>query len=168
MDYLDSECIPDQFIVRDPSKWTKADIKQLGAHWRSLEDEGKAIISFIGARKDDLPLEKPTKIRATGSKKPWMDIEDSEEEGPTASFSDSEEETNKVSGKPRGKSTSAKNPHEDSPYAHSHRDQIQFLRSLSIMPQYQDLINIACTLSKVVSSIIVVLYLLMVNIFIGI
>ena len=168
LDYLDSGCIPNGFIVRDPSKWTKADIIRLGAHWRSLEAEGKAIISFIGARKDDLPSEKPTKIRDTGSKKPWMEIEDSEEEGPTPSFSDSEEETNKVSGKPKRKSAWAKNPHEDSPCAHAHQDQMQFLQSLSIMPQYQDLINIAYTLSKVVSGIIVILYLLMVNIFIGI
>ena len=96
-----------------------------------------------------------------------MDIEDSEEEGQTP-FSDSEEETNKVAGKPKGKSVWAKNPHEDSPCAHSHQDQIQFLRSLSIMPQYQELINITQTLSKVVGGIIVILYLLMVNIFIEI
>ena len=167
LDYLDSGCIPDGFIVRDPSKWTKADIIRLGTHWRSLEAKGKAIITFIGARKDDLPLEKPTKIRTAGSKKPWMDIEDSEEDEPIP-FSDSEEETNKVSGKPKKKSAQAENPHEDSPCAHSHQDQIQFLRSLSIMPQYQDLIDIVHTLSKVVSGIIVILCLLMVNIFIGI
>lgn len=169
LDYLDSECIPEDFIIRDPSKWTKADIKQLGMHWRSLETKGKAILSFIGARKDDMPLEKAARTKASSSRKPWMNIEDSENKDPTTpSFSDSEQETNEVSKQPKRTKGWIKNPpHEDSPCAHSSQDCIQFLKSLSIMPQYQDLINIVYAFPPQVSGIIVILYLLMANIFIG-
>ncbi|KIM59754.1 hypothetical protein SCLCIDRAFT_27142 [Scleroderma citrinum Foug A] len=150
LDYLDSECIPEDFAIQDPSKWTKADIKQLGTHWRSLENEGKAIVSFIDARKDDMPLEKAARTKASLSKKPWMNIEDSEDENSTTPFSDSEKETNEVSKQSKKTRGWVKNPpHEDSPFLHSSQDRIQFLKSLSIMPQYQELINIIYALPEV-------------------
>lgn len=168
MDYLDSECIPEDFAIQDPSKWTKANIKQLGTHWRSLENEGKAIVSFIDARKDDMPLEKAARTKASLSKKPWMNIEDSEDENSTTPFSDLEKETNEVSKQPKKTRGWVKNPpHEDSPFLHSSQDRIQFLKSLSIMLQYQELINIIYALPEVVSGIIAILYLLMNNISIG-
>ncbi|KAI6115867.1 hypothetical protein F5141DRAFT_1062071 [Pisolithus sp. B1] len=41
MEYLDSESIPEGFTMKDPSKWTKADLGLLWDHWQSLEGEVK-------------------------------------------------------------------------------------------------------------------------------
>ncbi|KAI6119030.1 hypothetical protein EDD16DRAFT_1519584 [Pisolithus croceorrhizus] len=51
MEYLDSESIPEGFTMKDPSKWTKADLGLLWDHWQSLEGEVKPLFAtyvFIG------------------------------------------------------------------------------------------------------------------------
>ncbi|KAI6105970.1 hypothetical protein EDD16DRAFT_1524303 [Pisolithus croceorrhizus] len=56
LEYLDSESIPDGFVMKDPSKWTKADMRLLWNHWHSLEGQDKVIVTFIKCKKEDLPL----------------------------------------------------------------------------------------------------------------
>ncbi|KAI6021297.1 hypothetical protein EDC04DRAFT_2901272 [Pisolithus marmoratus] len=56
MEYLDSESIPEGFTMKDPSKWTKADLGLLWDHWQSQEAEEKVIVSFIDCKKEDAPL----------------------------------------------------------------------------------------------------------------
>ncbi|KAI6015715.1 hypothetical protein EDC04DRAFT_2608661 [Pisolithus marmoratus] len=56
MEYLDSQSLPEGFMMKDPSKWTKADLGLLWDHWQTLEAEEKVIVSFIGCKKEDAPL----------------------------------------------------------------------------------------------------------------
>ncbi|KAI6158875.1 hypothetical protein EDD17DRAFT_1511678 [Pisolithus thermaeus] len=41
MEYIDSQSIPEGFTMKDPSKWTKADLGMLWGHWGTLEAEEK-------------------------------------------------------------------------------------------------------------------------------
>ncbi|KAI6095574.1 hypothetical protein EV401DRAFT_2083617 [Pisolithus croceorrhizus] len=56
MEYIDSQSIPEGFTMKDPSKWTKADLGMLWGHWGTLEAEEKVIVSFISCKKEDAPL----------------------------------------------------------------------------------------------------------------
>ncbi|KAI6039577.1 hypothetical protein EDC04DRAFT_2895094 [Pisolithus marmoratus] len=112
LEYLDKESIPDGFTMKDPSKWTKADILLLWNHWHSLEGEDKVIFDKKGK---------------ASAKKRWMSPGDDSEAdgGPTGVIggSDLEQETD-------GK------------------DRVKFLKSLSIMPQYQELVELVHGLPK--------------------
>ncbi|KAI6162705.1 hypothetical protein EDD17DRAFT_1507851 [Pisolithus thermaeus] len=79
MEYLDSQFIPEGFMMKDPSKWTKADLGMLWGHWETLEAEEKVIVSFIHCKKEDAPLSWQFDRRPVGwssKKREWMDPED--------------------------------------------------------------------------------------------
>ncbi|KAI6007522.1 hypothetical protein F5J12DRAFT_892403 [Pisolithus orientalis] len=41
LEYLSSNSIPEGFMMKDPSKWTKANMQMLWNHWNSQEEEDK-------------------------------------------------------------------------------------------------------------------------------
>ncbi|KAI6024421.1 hypothetical protein EDC04DRAFT_2606441 [Pisolithus marmoratus] len=120
MEYLDSQSIPEGFMIKDPSKWTKANLQLLWDHWQTLEAEEKVIVSFISCKKEDAPLSRQfdrRPVAGSSKKREWVDPED-----------DSEEEDQA--------------PEECSPAWHAGKDCIQYLKSLSIMPRYQVLVDL--------------------------
>ncbi|KAI6012934.1 hypothetical protein PISMIDRAFT_14605 [Pisolithus microcarpus 441] len=155
MEYLDSQSIPEGFTMKDPSKWTKADLGLLWGHWGTLEAEEKVIVSFIGCKKEDAPLSWQFNRRPVGGsskKREWMDPEDDSEEevggagmqcsdaGPSRKMTDTGEVVNKGMGV--AMDAGDKGPEESSPAWHASKDHITFLRSLSIMPRYQVLVDL--------------------------
>ncbi|KAI6014703.1 hypothetical protein EDC04DRAFT_2608941 [Pisolithus marmoratus] len=156
LEYLDKESIPDGFTMKDPSKWTKADLQLLWTHWHSLEGEDKVIVSFINCRKEDAPLAlwSDRKGKASSKKKVYMSPGDDSEAsvGPMGMVggSDSEWETGGVPKRGEVAPGRAKDdtPQETSPAWHASKDRVKFLKSLSIMPQYQELVELVLALPK--------------------
>ncbi|KAI6101798.1 hypothetical protein F5141DRAFT_1217945 [Pisolithus sp. B1] len=141
MEYLDSESISEGFTMKDPSKWTKADLGLLWDHWQSLEAEEKVIVSFIDCKKEDAPLSRQFDRKVVGSskKRVWVTVDD-----------DSEAETvdgGEVLGEPTTDAGQS-NPEESSPAWHASKDQISYLKSLSIMPRYQVLVDLVDALPE--------------------
>ncbi|KAI6006638.1 hypothetical protein F5J12DRAFT_892812 [Pisolithus orientalis] len=126
LEYLDSTPIPDGFVMKDPSKWTKADLRLLWNHWHSLENEDKVIISFINCKKDDKPLGRPFNWKTSEKKRVWVSPDDNNEAGGepsgVAGASDSEAELETGGARPS--------------------------KTLSIMPRYQDLIDLVYALPE--------------------
>ncbi|KAI6111091.1 hypothetical protein F5141DRAFT_1214589 [Pisolithus sp. B1] len=123
MDYLDSESIPEGFTMKDPSKWTKADLGLLWDHWQSLEAEEKVIVSFIDCKKEDAPLSRQFDRQVVGSskKRVWVTVDD-----------DSEAETvdgGEVLGEPTTDAGQS-NPEESSPAWHAGKPRYQVLVDL--------------------------------------
>ncbi|KAI6038355.1 hypothetical protein EDC04DRAFT_2604080 [Pisolithus marmoratus] len=83
MEYLDSQSIPEGFMMKDPSKWTKDDLRLLWDHWQTLEEEEKVIVSFISCKKEDAPLSRQfdrRPVAGSSKKRQWVDPEDDSEE----------------------------------------------------------------------------------------
>ncbi|KAI6008182.1 hypothetical protein F5J12DRAFT_892186 [Pisolithus orientalis] len=165
LEYLDSTSIPDGFVMKDPSKWTKADLRLLWNHWHSLENEDKVITSFINCKKDDKPLGRPFHQKTSRKKRVWVSPDDDNEAGGepsgVAGASDSEAELETGGVRPSkvtpvvqedrldsGASSSQNTPHDSSPAWHANGDQMKFLKTLSIMPRYQDLIDLGYALPE--------------------
>ncbi|KAI5986540.1 hypothetical protein EDC04DRAFT_2615070 [Pisolithus marmoratus] len=156
LEYLDKESIPDGFTMKDPSKWTKADLWLLWTHWHSLEGGDKVIVSFINCRKEDAPLalRSDRKGKASSKKKVYMSPGDDSEAsvGPMGMVggSDSKQETGGVPKRGEVAPGRAKDdtPQETSPAWHASKDRVKFLKSLSIMPQYQELVELVLALPK--------------------
>ncbi|KAI6133009.1 hypothetical protein EV401DRAFT_2065095 [Pisolithus croceorrhizus] len=163
MEYLDPESIPEGFTMKDPSKWTKADLGLLWDHWQSLEAEEKVIVSFIDCKKEDAPLSRQFDRKVVGSskKRVWVTVEDDSEAevggagipGPSVtqhSVGGPSEQT-VDSGEVLGEATTdvgQSNPEESSPAWHASKDQISYLKSLSIMPRYQVLVDLVDALPE--------------------
>ncbi|KAI6017501.1 hypothetical protein EDC04DRAFT_2902588 [Pisolithus marmoratus] len=132
MEYLDSQSIPEVFTMKDPSKWTKADLWLLWDHWQTLEAEEKVIVSFISCKKEDAPLSRQfdrRPVAGSSKEREWMDPED-----------DSEEEVGEegVHSGQMMKSGEVVNKGVEV----TMDDHIQYLKSLSIMPRYQVLVDL--------------------------
>ncbi|KAI6115877.1 hypothetical protein F5141DRAFT_1212464 [Pisolithus sp. B1] len=163
MEYLDSESIPEGFTMKDPSKWTKADLGLLWDHWQSLEGEVKVIVSFIDCKKEDTPLSRQFDRKVVGSSKNrvWVTVDDDSEAevggagipGPSVtqhSVGGPSEQT-VDGGEVLGEATTdsgQSNPEESSPTWHASKDQISYLKSLSIMPRYQVLVDLVDALPE--------------------
>ncbi|KAI6124228.1 hypothetical protein EDD16DRAFT_1768961 [Pisolithus croceorrhizus] len=163
MEYLDSESIPEGFTMKDPSKWTKADLGLLWDHWQSLEAEEKVIVSFIDCKKEDAPLSRQFDRKVVGSskKRVWVTVDDDSEAevggagipGPSAtqhSVGGPSEQT-VDGGEVLGEATTdagQSNPEESSLALHASKDQISYLKSLSIMPRYQVLVDLVDALPE--------------------
>ncbi|KAI6137275.1 hypothetical protein F5141DRAFT_1209603 [Pisolithus sp. B1] len=156
-EYLDSESIPEGFTMKDPSKWTKADLGLLWDHWQSLEAEEKVIVSFTDCKKEDAPLSRQFDRKVVGSskKRVWVTVEDDSEAevggagvpGPSItrpSVVGTPGQTMDMGEVPGEATTDVgeQTPEESSPAWHASRDQIQYLKSLSIMPRYQVLLDL--------------------------
>ncbi|KAI5983612.1 hypothetical protein EDC04DRAFT_2616103 [Pisolithus marmoratus] len=149
MEYLDSQSIPEGFMMKDPSKWTKADLGLLWDHWQTLEAEEKVIVSFIHCKKEDVPLSRQFDRRpvAGGSKKrEWMDPEDDREEevGEAGVHSGQMMKSGEAVTKGAEVTMDVRDqaPEESSPAWHASKDHIKYLKSLSIMPRYQVLVDL--------------------------
>ncbi|KAI6136014.1 hypothetical protein F5141DRAFT_1226103 [Pisolithus sp. B1] len=144
MEYLDSESIPEGFTMKDPSKWSKADLGLLWDHWQSLEAEEKVIVSFIDCKKEGAPLSRQFDRKVVGSskKRVWVTVDD-DIGGPSEQTVDG--------GEVLGEATTdagQSNPEESSPAWHTSKDWISYLKSLSIMPRYQVLVDLVDTLPE--------------------
>ncbi|KAI6036719.1 hypothetical protein PISMIDRAFT_17849 [Pisolithus microcarpus 441] len=161
MEYLDSQSIPEGFTMKDPSKWTKADLGLLWGHWGTLEAEEKVIVSFIGCKKEDAPLSWQFDRRPVGGsskKREWMDPEDDSEEeivragvqcsdaGPSRETVETGEVANK--GVELTMDVGDKAPEESSPAWHATKDRIAYLKLLSIMSRYQVLVDLVVALPE--------------------
>ncbi|KAI6122448.1 hypothetical protein EDD16DRAFT_1518339 [Pisolithus croceorrhizus] len=163
MVYLDAESIPEGFMMKGPSKWTKADLRLLWDHWQSLEAEEKVIVSFIDCKKGDAPLSRQFDRKVVGSskKRVWVTVDDDSEAevggagipGPSVtqySVGGPSEQT-VDSGEVLGEATTdagQSNPEESSPAWHASKDWISYLKSLSIMPRYQVLVDLVDALPE--------------------
>ncbi|KAI6008510.1 hypothetical protein EDC04DRAFT_2610913 [Pisolithus marmoratus] len=149
MEYLDSQSIPEGFTMKDPSKWTKADLWLLWDHWQTLEAEEKVIVSFISCKKEDAPLSRQfdrRPVAGSSKKREWMDPEDDSEEevGEEGVHSGQMMKSGEVVNKGAEGTTDVQDqaPEECSPAWHASKDCIQYLKSLSIMPRYQVLVDL--------------------------
>ncbi|KAI5987584.1 hypothetical protein EDC04DRAFT_2912883 [Pisolithus marmoratus] len=128
MEYLDSQSIPEGFTMKDPSKWTKADLGLLWDHWKTLEAE-----------------EKETSGRGS-KKREWVDPEDDSEEdvGEEGVHSGQMMKSGEVMNKGVEVTMDVQDqaPEECSPAWHASKDCIQYLKSLAIMPRYQVLVDL--------------------------
>ncbi|KAI6112737.1 hypothetical protein F5141DRAFT_1214031 [Pisolithus sp. B1] len=149
--------------MKDPSKWTKADLGLLWDHWQSLEGEEKVIVSFIDCKKEDAPLSRQFDRKVVGSskKRVWVTVDDDSEAevggegipepsvtqhsvgGPSEQTVDGGE----VLGEPTTDAGQS-NPEESSPAWHASKDHISYLKSLSIMPRYQVLVDLVDALPE--------------------
>ncbi|KAI6023454.1 hypothetical protein EDC04DRAFT_2900346 [Pisolithus marmoratus] len=131
MEYLDSQSIPEGFKMKDPSKWTKADLQLLWDHWQTLEAEEKF---------DRRP------VAGSSKKREWMDPEDDSEEevGEEGVHSGQMMNCGEVVNKRAEVTMDVQDqaPEECSPAWHASKDHIQYLKSLSIMPRYQVLVDL--------------------------
>ncbi|KAI6046732.1 hypothetical protein EDC04DRAFT_2887576 [Pisolithus marmoratus] len=132
MEYLDSQSIPEGFMMTDPSKWTKADLELLWDHWQTLETEEKVIVSSIGCKKEDVPLSRQFDRRPVAGS--------SEVGVHSGQMMKSGEVVNK--GVEATMDVRDQAPEESSPAWHASKDCIQYLKSLSIMPRYQVLVDL--------------------------
>ncbi|KAI6140689.1 hypothetical protein EDD17DRAFT_1770014 [Pisolithus thermaeus] len=142
MEYLDSESIPEGFTMKDPSKWTKADLGLLWDHWQSLEAEEKVIVSFIDCKKEDAPLSRH-EAEVGGAGIPGPSVTQHSVGGPSEQTVDG--------GEVLGEATTdagQSNSEESSPAWHASKDWISYLKSLSIMPRYQVLVNLVDALPE--------------------
>ncbi|KAI6011054.1 hypothetical protein EDC04DRAFT_2610069 [Pisolithus marmoratus] len=149
MEYLDSQSIPEGFTMKDPSKWTKADLGLLWDHWQTLEAEEKVIVSFISCKKEDVPLSRQfdrRPVAGSSKKREWVDPEDDSEEEVgeegvhLGQMMKSGEVVNK--GVEVTMDVQDQAPEECSLAWHASKDHIQYLKSLSIMPRYQVLVDL--------------------------
>ncbi|KAI6029197.1 hypothetical protein PISMIDRAFT_18885 [Pisolithus microcarpus 441] len=155
MEYLNSQSIPEGFTMKDPSKWTKADLGLLWDHWQTLEAEEKVMVSFVGCKKEDVPLSRQfdrRPIAGSSKKREWMDPEDDSEEevvgagvqcsdaGPSGWMLETGEVMKK--GVEPTMDVGDEAPEESSPAWHASKDWIIYLKSLSIMPRYQVLVDL--------------------------
>ncbi|KAI6117029.1 hypothetical protein EDD16DRAFT_1707991 [Pisolithus croceorrhizus] len=162
-EHLDSESIPEGFIMKDPSKWTKADLGLLWDHWQSLEAEEKVIVSFTDCKKEDAPLSRQFDRKVVGSskKRVWVTVKDDSEAevGGAGVPGHSVTRPSVVGtsgqtmdmGEVPGEATTdvgEKTPEESSPAWHASKDEIQYLKSLSIMPRYQVLLDLVDALPE--------------------
>ncbi|KAI6167643.1 hypothetical protein EDD17DRAFT_1750996 [Pisolithus thermaeus] len=163
MKYLDPESIPEGFTMKDPSKWTKADLRLLWDQWQSLEAQDKVIVSFIDCKKEDAPLCRQFDRKVVGSskKRVWVTVDDDSEAevggagipGPSVtqhSVGGPSEQT-VDGGEVLGEATThvgQLNPEESSPAQHASKDCISYLKSLSIMPRYQVLVDLVDALPE--------------------
>ncbi|KAI6137143.1 hypothetical protein F5141DRAFT_1060032 [Pisolithus sp. B1] len=159
----DSESIPEGFTMQDPSKWTKADLGLLWDHWQSLEAEEKVIVSFTDCKKEDAPLSRQFDRKVVGSskKRVWVTVEDDSEAevggagvpGPSVTRPTVVGTSGQTMdmGEVPGEATTdvgEQTPEESSPAWHASKDQIQYLKSLSIMPRYQVLLDLVDALPE--------------------
>ncbi|KAI5987004.1 hypothetical protein EDC04DRAFT_2913146 [Pisolithus marmoratus] len=157
MEYLDSESIPEGFMMKDPSKWTKVDLGLLWDHWQSQEAEEKVIVSFIHCKKEDAPFQRQfdRQVPSSSKKKPWVDVEDDSEAeaggGGVAGSSDQNMDLGEVQkrGLVHDVDVRDQTPEESSPAWHASKDQTQYLKTLSIMPRYQVLVDLVDGLPEV-------------------
>ncbi|KAI6096192.1 hypothetical protein F5141DRAFT_1221018 [Pisolithus sp. B1] len=138
LDYLDSESIPE-------------------------EAEEKVIVSFIDCKKEDAPLSRQFDRQVVGSskKRVWVTVDDDSEAevggagipGPSVtqhSVGGASEQTvdgGEVLGEPTTDAGQS-NPEESSPAWHASKDCISYLKSLSIMPRYQVLVDLVDALPE--------------------
>ncbi|KAI5989609.1 hypothetical protein EDC04DRAFT_2614327 [Pisolithus marmoratus] len=133
-------------------------------HWQTLEAEEKVIVSFFGHKKEDAPLSRQFDRRPVGGsskKREWMDPEDDSEEevgragvpcsdaGPSGQMVETGEVANK--GVEVTMDAAGQAPEESSPAWHASKDQIEYLKSLSVMPRYQVLVDLVEALPEEVS-----------------
>ncbi|KAI5998897.1 hypothetical protein F5J12DRAFT_895287 [Pisolithus orientalis] len=154
LEYLSSNSIPEGFVMKDPSKWTKADMWMLWNHWNSQEEEDKVIVSFIKCKKEDEPLGRPWNRKTPSKKREWMSPGEDSEAGVEAKPSDLGEEIGGAGMTPiatssgaqdildSGRAPSEDTPHESSPACHANGDRVKYLKSLCIMPRYQELVEL--------------------------
>ncbi|KAI5998601.1 hypothetical protein EDD15DRAFT_2193972 [Pisolithus albus] len=135
-----------------------------------MEGQDKVIVTFIKCKKEDLPLGRFFDGKARSKKRVWVNIDDDSEgeagvEDSEAGVEDPEAET---SGRHKTlkvtpvrvqdnhvsvASSSRITPHESSPAWHASRDRVEFLKSLSIMPRYQKLVELVVALPETESHI---------------
>ncbi|KAI5986004.1 hypothetical protein EDC04DRAFT_2615234 [Pisolithus marmoratus] len=131
MEYLDSQSIPEGFMMKDPSKWTKADLGLLWDHWQTLEAEEKF---------DRRP------VAGSSKKREWMDPKDDSEEevGEAGVHSGQMMKTGEVVKKGVEVTMDVRDqaPEESSPAWHASKDQMGYLKSLFIMPMNQVLVDL--------------------------
>ncbi|KAI5990067.1 hypothetical protein EDC04DRAFT_2912053 [Pisolithus marmoratus] len=158
MEYLDSQSIPEGFTMKDPSKWTKADLQLLWDHWKTLVAEEKVIVSFISCKKEDVPLSRQfdrRPVAGSSKKREWMDPEDDSEEevGEEGVHSGQMMKSGEVVNKGAEVTMDVRDqaPEESSPAWHASKDHIQYLKSLSIMPRYQVLVDLVEALPEQVA-----------------
>ncbi|KAI6126963.1 hypothetical protein F5141DRAFT_1210249 [Pisolithus sp. B1] len=145
-----------------PSKWTKADLGLLWDYWQSLEAE-KVIVSFTDCKKEDAPLSRQFDRKVVGSskKRVWVTVEDDSEAevggagvpGPSVTRPSVVGTSGRTmdTGEVPGEATTdvgEQTPEESSPAWHASKDQIQYLKSLSIMPRYQVLLDLVDALPE--------------------
>ena len=54
-EYINSDCLPEGFLVHDPSKLMKIDVNKLWCHWEQRSKNHNTILQFIKAKPDDMP-----------------------------------------------------------------------------------------------------------------
>ncbi|KAG1797833.1 uncharacterized protein HD556DRAFT_1306422 [Suillus plorans] len=137
--YLDSGCIPENVVIRDPSHLQKDTITVIYSHWKDCASHDMLIVHFVGYRQADFYDARTKKGAAKGKsrKKPAYVEVSSDEEGLL----------NKVA---NGKSSSDEDDIEvetptipdSSPKYHLARDMVPYLKSLSTVPSYHHLLTV--------------------------
>ncbi|KAI6159312.1 hypothetical protein EDD17DRAFT_1762602 [Pisolithus thermaeus] len=143
MEYLDSESIPEGFTMKDPSKWTKADLGLLWDHCQSPEAEEKMIVSFIDCKKEDAPC--PGSLRGKWWEAKWVK---QAYQGLQSHSTQLEDPLSRLLMEEPTTDAGPSNPEESSPAWHARKDQICYLKSLSIVPRYQVLVDVVDALPE--------------------
>jgi len=75
-EYIYSDCDPEGFLIRDPSKLTKINVDKLWCHWDEIEKK-KVILWFIKAKAEDMPDTTKDKPRCHRHKRIYVDVDSS-------------------------------------------------------------------------------------------
>lgn len=160
-EYIDSDCFPEGFLIRDPSKLTKSNVNKLWRHWEQRSKNRDVIVRFIKAKPDDMRATLIDKPKRTKRRKlDYVEIGDtSDEESDADEGSDDDVGVGPSSSRPaKGKPVSSRpapriKADPSSPVANKD-DRLTFLRGLSADPRYVGLLDRLSRLPIHVSNIL--------------
>jgi len=75
-EYIDSDCLPEGFLIRDPSKLTKINVNKLWHHWEQRSKNHNTILRFIKAKPDNMLTAPHDKPKCRLHKRPYVEIGD--------------------------------------------------------------------------------------------
>lgn len=173
-EYIDSDCLPDDVDVKEPSKLKLTEVGELWEHWRSRQKKGVMGLEFIKAKGGDMrENNRKGKKRA---QKPWTDPELSSDElgnNPDLGSSRSQQQhqaSGEASGSGRGQSSAQQDgphddPHPQSPAANkaTKKQRMAFLNMLSSNVHYLDMLKRIFRLKVSPEITYIVRWLLIVN-----
>ncbi|KAG1840441.1 hypothetical protein F4604DRAFT_1690778 [Suillus subluteus] len=89
--YLEAGCIPEKFVVRDPSHMRSEDVNLLWHHWERQGLANKKLVIFINVKKGDKVAEVAEKEGKKRQKKDYVEVVSSDKEEVRSVGSDSTE-----------------------------------------------------------------------------
>ena len=145
--YIHTASIPENVLLREPSKLKSHDISVLWRHWRTRQSKGYIGLQFIKANPGD-KMDVTRKGKGKEKQPVWVDLNDLDDSGEVGRDDQEEEnnaqpvrESHEPSSNPGDNNQNI--PHDDSPAAHAatKHQRLAFLETLSQQKDYQQMVK---------------------------